>query len=316
MKIDLLETLCCPQCRSVLALNGIVARKDRDIFRGSLKCQACESHFPIVSGFPALVPPDFKHQRDFGQLIETIGRKKFAQLLLADKLDDVEAPATQLPRHLVSPTDIRRGGQFSSARSGKKRLGQVGVGESERLLIEMLNLSRSHRFLDLCTGGGFLFTDLTKCLNSSQTLIGVDTDFLSLKMTQGGVVALGRADRCDFVVGDAKRLSFTERSFDTIVSNVGLDHIQGYTDAIREIARLLKPKGVFAYIGNTHRTLWGFEDLLSPEQQTCILNRQGIALGKDAIAQALLENDLRIDELIDKDARWGKWYVLKAIKKA
>lgn len=51
MQHFLLDVLCCPDCRSNLALNS-VKQKDNEIIYGSLICTHCFTEIPIISGFP------------------------------------------------------------------------------------------------------------------------------------------------------------------------------------------------------------------------------------------------------------------------
>ncbi len=46
--------------------------------------------------------------------------------------------------------------------------------------------------------------------------------------------------------GDATRLSFSDNSFDRVITSEVLEHIQSDTDAIDEFVRVLKPGGTFA----------------------------------------------------------------------
>lgn len=47
-----------------------------------------------------------------------------------------------------------------------------------------------------------------------------------------------------FMVADGKKLPFQENSFDILHEHGVLHHIQGYQDAIKEIARVMKPNGI------------------------------------------------------------------------
>ncbi len=54
MKRDLLEILCCPDCQGALRIEDGVG--EADIESGSLVCDHCAVHFPIIGGVPRFVP--------------------------------------------------------------------------------------------------------------------------------------------------------------------------------------------------------------------------------------------------------------------
>jgi SAM-dependent methyltransferase len=63
------------------------------------------------------------------------------------------------------------------------------------------------------------------------------------------MIALARAKlpACDFRVGDAEALPFDDQTFDRIICNFGLFHLPEPDRAIAEAARVLHPRGIFAF---------------------------------------------------------------------
>ena len=57
MKRELMEILACPVCKSELKLT-VEAENEQEIVSGSLYCQRCHEHYPIVDTIPNLLPPD------------------------------------------------------------------------------------------------------------------------------------------------------------------------------------------------------------------------------------------------------------------
>jgi ubiquinone/menaquinone biosynthesis C-methylase UbiE len=52
-----------------------------------------------------------------------------------------------------------------------------------------------------------------------------------------------------FLVGDASRLDqLSSNSFDVVVCNMALMFIKRYEEAIQEVARVLKPQGLFVFL--------------------------------------------------------------------
>lgn len=56
MRDDLLELVCCPDCRGDLGLQD--ARRDaaNEVMEGRLVCASCGHAFPIADGIPNLLP--------------------------------------------------------------------------------------------------------------------------------------------------------------------------------------------------------------------------------------------------------------------
>jgi len=57
MKRELMEILACPVCKEKLELS-VDEENEKEIVAGSLYCQKCDEHYPIVDTIPNLLPPD------------------------------------------------------------------------------------------------------------------------------------------------------------------------------------------------------------------------------------------------------------------
>ena len=57
MKPELMEILACPVCKGELELS-VGEKNEKEIVSGSLYCQKCNVHYPIVDTIPNLLPPD------------------------------------------------------------------------------------------------------------------------------------------------------------------------------------------------------------------------------------------------------------------
>jgi arsenite methyltransferase len=108
------------------------------------------------------------------------------------------------------------------------------------------------RVLDVGTGRGLLLVGAAKRLAAGHA-VGLDiwsTKDLSgnaIERTAANLAAEGVAGRAELVTGPAQDMSFPDRSFDAVLSNLCLHNIRGPADRARacaEIARVLKPGGV------------------------------------------------------------------------
>jgi len=56
VRLNLLETLCCPLCRNRLTVSSTVRSETGELLDGSLRCSGCGHVFPVASGVPDLLP--------------------------------------------------------------------------------------------------------------------------------------------------------------------------------------------------------------------------------------------------------------------
>lgn len=118
-------------------------------------------------------------------------------------------------------------------------------------MLNMLRWRGDERVLDVGTGRGLLLIGAARRLTTG-TATGIDvwsTKDLSgnsLERAQANVDIEGVRDKVDLKSNDARKLSFSDASFDVILSNLCIHNIpeaEGRAQACREIARVLKPGG-------------------------------------------------------------------------
>ena len=77
-------------------------------------------------------------------------------------------------------------------------------------------------------------------------VVGLDRDGPSLAKAREGLVMLPAATATTgFVEGDAYRTPYADATFDAVICSEVLEHLEDYHAALAEIARVLKPGGVF-----------------------------------------------------------------------
>jgi uncharacterized protein YbaR (Trm112 family) len=57
MRDDLMELICCPECRADLLLVATQRDATNEILEGTLTCSSCGHVYPIHDGIPNLLPP-------------------------------------------------------------------------------------------------------------------------------------------------------------------------------------------------------------------------------------------------------------------
>ncbi|RYF99949.1 MAG: class I SAM-dependent methyltransferase [Caulobacteraceae bacterium] len=110
--------------------------------------------------------------------------------------------------------------------------------------LEKLGLKRGAWVLDLGCGEGRHVHGLH--VLGGINVVGLDRDGPSLAKAQEGLAMLPAATATTgFVEGDAYRTPYADATFDAVICSEVLEHLEDYHAALAEIARVLKPGGVF-----------------------------------------------------------------------
>lgn len=99
---------------------------------------------------------------------------------------------------------------------------------------------RNVRILDLGCGAGFLSNPLAA---RGWNVTGID-------VSESSIAVATRRDRTRsvrYLVGDARRLSFADESFDVVCAMDFLEHVDDPQRVIGEAARVLRPRGLFIF---------------------------------------------------------------------
>ncbi|HEY7403518.1 MAG TPA: class I SAM-dependent methyltransferase [Candidatus Angelobacter sp.] len=118
-------------------------------------------------------------------------------------------------------------------------------------MLNMISWRGDEQVLDVGAGRGLLLIGAARRLTTGKST-GIDiwsTKDLSgnsLERTQANVDVEGVKDKVELRSDDARKLSFSDASFDVVLSNLCIHNIpdaEGRAQACREIARVLKPGG-------------------------------------------------------------------------
>ena len=136
--------------------------------------------------------------------------------------------------------------------------------------------------LDYCRGLGQ--SSLTMAQYGAR-VTGIDISAQSIGTAQARLASHGLAERARFVNGDAENTGFPDSSFDLILCNGVLQHLD-VTKAYPELARILKPGGaVFCVEALAHNPVFQLYRRLTPQMRTAwevdhILSRREIRLAR------------------------------------
>ena len=118
----------------------------------------------------------------------------------------------------------------------------------EQEVLRLIDLQQDERLLDVGCGTGKLLLEVDRSLKGIQ-LFGID---LSSGVYQGAVDACQREGvAVAFETADVQSLPFSDSSFHKIVAMHMLYHVPNIYQAISELARVLKPRGVIAITANS-----------------------------------------------------------------
>jgi ubiquinone/menaquinone biosynthesis C-methylase UbiE len=129
-------------------------------------------------------------------------------------------------------------------------------------------------------------------------ITGFDLDPRMVALAQQRVAKYG--DRARVFVGDAETINAPDASFDAVVDYGILHHIPNWPQALREIARVLRPGGVF-YFEDLLRGLvsaWLVRDFFDHPQATQFYGREF----RDGLEAAGLN--------VQKWRQWGEWGIM------
>src|SRR3954463_6891623 len=100
--------------------------------------------------------------------------------------------------------------------------------------------------LDYGCGPGYLAKHLIE--EGAKSVTGIDVSDAEIERARERVQEEGVADRCRFLVEDAHHMSFPDDSFDVIVGDSILHHLE-LRQALLEIRRVLRPGGRAVFLG-------------------------------------------------------------------
>jgi ubiquinone/menaquinone biosynthesis C-methylase UbiE len=119
-----------------------------------------------------------------------------------------------------------------------------GQAAGRDALLDYVRARPGMRVLDLCCGPGTLTIPLAQDLSGSGEVVGVDLSDGMLEIARKA--AGGRSLPLRFLHMDAEQLQFPSAGFDAVACGHGLHFLPNLGRALREVRRVLKPKGRFA----------------------------------------------------------------------
>ncbi len=113
----------------------------------------------------------------------------------------------------------------------------------KKITFGKLNIKKGSKILDICTGTGDI-ARIIKQKEPSADVTGVDFSSSMLEFANEKY----EDENIKFICEDVCNLEFEDNTFDIITSGFGLRNIENFNLAVKEVKRVLKNNGVFAYL--------------------------------------------------------------------
>ncbi len=127
-------------------------------------------------------------------------------------------------------------------------------------LLDRIEYKRHCTLLDIGYGTGFPILELGMRLGSSGTVHGIDPWQMGTQRAAEKAEVYG-IKNIIFATGHAEKLPYAKSTFDTVVSNNGINNVTSIPQVLSEVARVLKPGGQFVFTMNTERSFEEFYEV-------------------------------------------------------
>jgi len=112
-----------------------------------------------------------------------------------------------------------------------------------KMAVEMANVEPGDAVLDVATGTGDLAFELSRQVDSSGTVIGVDFVDEMLQIARAKAARRKTLGQCEFRYGNALQLPFDDNMFQAATIGFALRNVSDVTQCLREMTRVVRPGG-------------------------------------------------------------------------
>ena len=123
-------------------------------------------------------------------------------------------------------------------------------------VVQLVANKNPESILDIATGTGDLAINLTQ--SSAKKIIGLDISEGMLDVGRKKINAKKLNNTIEMIVGDSENLPFDDNSFDAITVAFGVRNFEHLEVGLKEILRVLKPKGIFVVLETSVPTKFPF----------------------------------------------------------
>lgn len=280
MRIKILNQLVCPICHYSLKLSVHKKIKER-VLHGKLHCEVCKKTFLIEEGIACF----FSSCRNPSQK-------------LSGKLREVTLNQ-EIPKKwmdLFSKEEV------------------ASLKKEWQWMLSLIKKTRNSVHLDFATGTGRFLRNIVSATKGE--VVALEHDYPTCIELQYFLKKIKKYSRVSIICADARNMPFRSEIFDSISSWHGLDEPK-MNKAIKEVKRVLKPKGYFVASGVHY--LKGSKSFQRAKKHNINF------LTKEIIVKDLQDSGFRnIEHKIFFEGEWGEkgdylpifndWYVSYAVQ--
>lgn len=113
-------------------------------------------------------------------------------------------------------------------------------------VVKIVKESNPSTILDIATGTGDLAINLAE--TNAEKIIGLDISSGMLEIGKEKVKQKGLDSKIEMVLGDSEKMPFEDNTFDAITVAFGVRNFESLENGLKEIHRILKPKGSFVIL--------------------------------------------------------------------
>jgi SAM-dependent methyltransferase/uncharacterized protein YbaR (Trm112 family) len=240
MHDTVLKRLCCPVCRGSLAWEAFLRRREGEIEHGVAWCRACRTWYPIEAGLLELLPPDLAY-RDDKEHFWNAHRRELHALDLEEPDAAIGLASAGPQRKQQAHFDWYAGNDQQSYTAYERmpfwQAVDAGVFADWRQRVRP-----GGWLLDVgCAQGRSTFRFMDLPLH----VVGFDVAKAPVRQALAQYRSRPHRAQATFFVGDASRLPFVKHCFDYVLVYGVLHHLPDPARTCRDLARVLKPGGLY-----------------------------------------------------------------------
>jgi len=261
MKASLIRQMTCPECLGSLRCHRFAQAFDA-IDAGVAWCEVCFSWYPIEGGILELLPLKLAYLHDRQRFWEG-HRQELEPLGLSEPVFDAIRASDVEAERLQQKHFDRFAKDEHQTYSEYERMPFWKCVDSRTFHAWRNQIVPGAWLLDIgCGQGRSTFNFMDQPIH----IVGFDVSKSMIQEAVARYRAKERAAEATFFVGDASRLPFRDCVFEYVLTYGVLHHLPNPAGTAREIARVLKPNGLYFGSENNETALRSLFDAL----QRCI----------------------------------------------
>lgn len=123
-----------------------------------------------------------------------------------------------------------------------------------------MNVQSGESALDICCGTGDWTISLAEAVGETGRVVGLDFSENMLAVAKEKV-SDRQLNQIELVHGNAMDLPFEDNTFDYVTIGFGLRNVPDYMQTLKEMHRVLKPKGIAVCLETSQPTMFGFRQI-------------------------------------------------------